>query len=90
MPEITAINVFIEANGKQYIAIIDPPMADMFVAMLGAYQKGEQSGTTLTTLPDSVTEHLLKTRQAIQNYIEQAREARRNSKRTPTQEEPKK
>jgi hypothetical protein len=85
MPEITAINVFIEANGKQHIAIIDPTMADMFVAMLGAYQKGQQAETALITLPDSVTEHLLKTRQAIQNYIEQAREARRNNKRTAAQ-----
>ena len=62
---ITAINVFIEADGKQHIALIDPEMSDMFVGMLGAFQKGQRDGVTLVPLQDDAAEHLLNVRRAL-------------------------
>lgn len=70
---ITAINVFVEVDGKQCIALIDPTMADMFMGMLGAYQRGQPSAANLSVLPDYATEHLFATRQAILDYVETKR-----------------
>lgn len=70
--EVTAINIFVEVNGKQCIAIIDPAMANMFMGMLGAYQRGQPDVARLSTLPDSVTKHLIATRKAILDHVERA------------------
>lgn len=67
---ITAINVFVEVDGKQHIAIIDADMAPMFMGMLGAFQKGQQDGATLIRLHDDVAEHLLNLRRALLARIE--------------------
>lgn len=67
---VTAINVFVEVDGKQYIAVIDAAMAPMFIGMLGAFQKGQQSAASLIPLHDDVAEHLLNTRRALQARIE--------------------
>ena len=58
MGEITSINVYVEIDGQQCIAIIDPQMAQMFMGMLGAYQPGQPDGARLTRLPDEVSGHL--------------------------------
>lgn len=67
---ITAINVFVEVDGKQHIAIIDADMAPMFMGMLGAFQKGQQDCATLIPLHDDVAEHLLNLRRALLARIE--------------------
>lgn len=67
---ITAINVFIEVDGKQHIALIDPQMSSMFIGMLGAFQKGQCDRVTLIPLHDDVAEHLLNTRRALLARIE--------------------
>lgn len=70
---ITAINVFVEVDGQQCLAVIDHRMADLFMGMLGAYQAGQPNGARLSKLPDSATEHLLATRRAILEHIERQR-----------------
>lgn len=70
---ITAINVFVEVDGKQCIALIDPVMSDLFMGMLGAYQRGQPNGARLSTLPDSATKHLIATRKAIIDHVERAK-----------------
>lgn len=67
---VTAINVFVEVDGKQHIAVIDSDMASMFMAMLGTFQKGQQAGATLIPLHDDVAEHLLNLRRALLARIE--------------------
>lgn len=62
---VTAINVFVEMDGKQHIAILNPQMAQMFLGMLGAYQSGQPDGARLTVLPEDVSQHLLAARQAL-------------------------
>lgn len=70
---ITAINIFVEVDGKQCIALIDPAMANMFMGMLGAYQRDQPRQANLSVLPDSVTKHLIATRQAILDHVENAK-----------------
>lgn len=64
---ITAINVFIEIDGKQCIALIDPEMVGMFMGMLPSFQgfTDMSKGAKLTLLPPSAVEPLLETRRAI-------------------------
>lgn len=64
---ITAINVFIEVDGKQCIALIDPQMANIFIGMLPSFQGIAElsKGAKLTLLPQSVIDPLLETRAAI-------------------------
>lgn len=69
---ITAVNVFIEINGRQCIAPIKAESVDMFVGMLAAFQ-GESSSSELMTLPDSVSRHLIELRKAMFDYINQSR-----------------
>lgn len=66
---ITAINVFVEIDGKQCIAIIDPQMAQMFMGMLGAYQSGQPDGAQLSILPSEVSRHVIAARQAIADRV---------------------
>ena len=67
---ITAINLFIEVDGKQYIAPIRADAADLFMGMLGAFQKDATKGATLIPLHDDVSEHLIATRRALLKRIE--------------------
>lgn len=69
---ITAINVFVEVDGKQCIAVINPAMSGLFIGMLGAYQSGQPNVARLSTLPDSATKHLIATRKAIIDHVERA------------------
>lgn len=64
---ITAINVFIEVDGKQCIALIDPQMTGIFMGMLPSFQNIPEldKGPKLSLLPPSVVEPLLETRRAI-------------------------
>ncbi|MDH1335849.1 hypothetical protein N5D77_18150 [Comamonas thiooxydans] len=71
---ITAINVFIEVDGKQHIAPIRADAADLFMGMLGAFQKDEKHRATLIPLHDDVSEHLIATRRALLKRIEAQRE----------------
>lgn len=65
MPEITAINVFIEADGEQHIAFIDPAMATAFIGMLGVFQPGQPKAAQLSRLPAAATRTLIDTRRAL-------------------------
>lgn len=73
---ITAINVFIEIDGKQCAAFISADMADVFVRMLPAMQTGQPDGATLHTLPDSVIEPLQRTRRAMWEHLMAAKNAK--------------
>lgn len=73
MTNVTAINVFIEVDGKQCIAPIYEPMAPMFIGMLGAYQHDQPKDARLIKLPDDVAEHLLNARRALQAHFDAAR-----------------
>lgn len=66
---ITAINVFIEMDGKQYIAPIDQEMAGIFMGMLGAYQIDQPSGARLVVLHEDIASHLLQLRRALYERI---------------------
>lgn len=66
---ITAINVFIEIDGKQCAAFISADMADVFVRMLPAMQAGQPEKATLHTLPESVMQPLQQTRKAIWEHF---------------------
>lgn len=70
-PNITAINVFIEVDGKQCIAVIDHQMKDIFLGMLPAYQgrPGPNASINLATLPPAASEHLIECRRAILEHI---------------------
>lgn len=70
--DVTAINVFIEIDGKHCIALIDPAKAEIFLGMLPVAQHGEKQSAELVTLPDSVTKHLLNTRRAILEHVQRA------------------
>ena len=76
---ITAINVFIEVDGKQHIAPIRAEAADLFIGMLGAFQKDATKGATLIPLHDDVSKHLIATRRALLKRI--------NAQRAQAQEE---
>lgn len=73
---ITAINVFIEVDGKQCAAFISEEMADVFVRMLPAMQAGQQQQAMLHTLPPSVIAPLLQTRWAMGEHLMAARKAK--------------
>lgn len=79
---VTAINVFIEIDGKHCIALIDPGKAEIFLGMLPAFQHGEKQSAELVTLPDTVTEHLLNTRRAILEHVQ------RTQRQPPTKPRP--
>lgn len=51
---ITAINVLIQIDGKEHIALINHEMAEMFVQMLGAFQSSPGNGTSVIPLPTNV------------------------------------
>lgn len=72
MADFTAINVFVEVDGKQCIAMIDPAMASAFMHMLPAFQKGQPENIHLIALPDEVTEHLLTLRRTFLAHVEAA------------------
>lgn len=76
---ITAINVFVEVDGQQCLAILDHRMTDLFIGMLGAYQTGQPKEARLSKLPDSATEHLLATRRAILKHIARAKAQKEQS-----------
>lgn len=67
---ITAINVFVEVDGKQHIAFIDGESANLFIGMLGAFQRGQPKNATLVPLHDDVSKHLIATRSALLKRIE--------------------
>ena len=66
---VTAINVFIELDGKQYIAPIDPEIVRIFMGMLGAYQRDQPSGAQLILLHEDIASHLLQLRRALHERI---------------------
>lgn len=69
---ITAINVFIEIDGQQCIALIKPEMAHIFMGMLSSFQGSEdpKAGANLSKLPPAAAEHLLATRRAIWEHVQ--------------------
>ncbi|MCG3785703.1 hypothetical protein [Delftia acidovorans] len=73
---ITAINVFIEVDGKQCAAFISEEMADVFVRMLPAMQAGQPQQAMLHTLPDSVVKPLQQTRMAMWEHLMAAQNAK--------------
>lgn len=77
---ITAINVFIEVDGKQCAAFISAEMADVFVRMLPAMQAGQPQQAMLHTLPPSVIAPLLETRLAMGEHLMAAHRARARKK----------
>lgn len=81
MADFIAINVFVEVDGKQCIAMIDPAMASAFMHMLPAFQKGQPEGIRLVALPDEVTEHLLELRRTFLAHIEAAKAQRAQAKK---------
>lgn len=70
---VTAINVFVEVDGQQCLAIIDPAMASSFMHMLPAFQKGQPDDARLSALPDEVAEHLIKLRRTLLERIKAKR-----------------
>ena len=74
---ITAINVLVEVDGKQHIAPIRAEAADLFMGMLGAFQKEGAAGATLVPLHDDVAKHLIATRRALLKRIEAQRAAQK-------------
>lgn len=66
---ITAINVFIEVDGKQCIAFINPEMAEVFVGMLPAMQTGQPKHAVLRPLPPSVAAPLEQVRAALYDHL---------------------
>lgn len=76
---VTAINVFVEMDGMQCMAPIDPRMADMFIASLPMFQRSEQAnaGVKLVTLPLSVVEPLLETRRAFVSAVAKVKQGKR-------------
>ncbi|MCO5339274.1 hypothetical protein [Delftia tsuruhatensis] len=81
---ITAINVFIEMDGKQCIAFINPEMAEVFVGMLPAMQTGQPKHAVLRPLPPSVAEPLQQTRAALYEHLMAARNAKAPSAPMPS------
>lgn len=73
---ITAINVFIEIDGKQCAAFISAEMADVFVRMLPAMQTGQPAQAVLRALPDSVVKPLQQTRMAMWDHFMAAQKAK--------------
>lgn len=67
---ITAINVFIEMDGKQFIAPVQEGAADLFLGMLATCQSGNSSSTRLVPLHDDIAKHLLAARRAIVDRIQ--------------------
>lgn len=70
---VTAINVFVEIDGKQYLTPVKAEMASIFIGMLSAYQ-GRESEVQLYSLPPAVTGKLLETRAAIKTHLERPKE----------------
>lgn len=66
---ITAINVFVEVDGKQHIAFIDGESANLFIGMLGTFQRGQPKQATIVPLHDDVSKHLIATRRALLKQI---------------------
>ncbi|EPD40890.1 MAG TPA: hypothetical protein DDZ62_03350 [Delftia acidovorans] len=66
---ITAINVFIEVDGKQTMAFIGKEQAELFVRMLPSFQDGQPNAPKLYTLPASVAAPLEKTRAALYDCL---------------------
>ncbi|TDF24604.1 hypothetical protein EZI45_20940 [Delftia tsuruhatensis] len=66
---ITAINVFIEVDGKQTMAFIGKEQAELFVRMLPSFQDGQPDAPELYTLPASVAAPLEKTRAALYDHL---------------------
>lgn len=66
---ITAVNVFIEVDGKQCIALIDPKKVELFVGMLPVAQADGHKNALLHNLPPSVVEPLQRTRVALYEYV---------------------
>lgn len=67
---VTAINVFIEVDGQQCIAMIDTAMASYFMHILPAFQKSQPEAIRLVSLPDEVTAHLLDLRRTFLAHLE--------------------
>ncbi|WP_315127305.1 hypothetical protein [Comamonas antarctica] len=62
---VTAINVFIEVDGKQTIAFINKDSVEMFIGMLPAFQTDQPKAAKLQVLPEQVALRLQATRQAL-------------------------
>ena len=71
--QVTAINVFIEVDGKQCIAFIDADKAELFMGLLGAFQKDVPKRAVLTPLSPKTTQHLIETRMALLESIKEAK-----------------
>ena len=57
--KIDAIAVYVVIEGKVCLAPIAEESAEVFVAMLSAFQAGQPRGTKLIHMPDSVARHVV-------------------------------
>lgn len=67
--QVTAINVFIEVDGKQCVAFIDADKAELFIGLLGAFQKDQPKRAVLTPLSPKTSVRLLETRVSLLESI---------------------
>ena len=81
---VTAINVFIEIDGKQYIAPVTAESAELFIGMLPAFQSGKQSSTQLVPLHDDIAKHLLAMRRALLDRFQHLEAEKRKAKNKST------
>lgn len=68
-PNITAISIFIEVDGRLCLAPIAPESAQIFVGMLSSYQSNPDKGTTLYPIPDEARDCVYRAGQIIGECI---------------------
>lgn len=69
MENITAISLFIEVDGRQYLAALDPDKKDLFMGMLPAFQSGDSKVARICPLPEQAVPHLLELRQSLFDHL---------------------
>ena len=74
-PNITAISIFVEVDGRLCLAPITPESAEIFVSMLSAYQDKPDQGTTLYPVPDEARECVYRAGQVISERMRQKKKS---------------
>jgi len=77
---VTAINVFIQVDGRETMAIIGAEQGELFVRALGAFQAAPTNDVTLYNLPPEVEKHVQNARLALfehWNRIKAAKQPKR-------------
>ena len=73
IPNITAISVFVELDGRLCLAPIAPDSAQLFVSMLSVYQGDPDKGVTLYPVPDEARACVYQAGQIIGERINKGR-----------------